>query len=365
MADLWARLTQAVLTGRLRPAPSAEDITLFTRELGWMTGAGVPLGQAFDLLVAEGQGGPLGPALRGIRAELRAGSGLAEAMAAQGDTFPEPYIRLIGMAEMADSLPLVLDRLHAGRLRLAALRRRISGAMIYPAFLVAVAVAAVGLIAFAVLPQLRGILPEQPAPNGADAPIRRLLSISDAVTGHLGLVALVTVVAWGAGWFLLRQPALRRALSGAVLRLPVLGPLVMMARLSEGIRSLAMLTEAGLPLGEALSLTRRATPQPRLARMFAEMEAALRAGGDITQPLRADPLVPKALVSLLRVGLETGQMARSLGQAADAFEDKTRLALERALALLEPVIILIISVGVGGMIYTVIGALMAVNDLFV
>jgi general secretion pathway protein F len=126
-----------------------------------------------------------------------------------------------------------------------------------------------------------------------------------------------------------------------------------------------MLTEAGLPLAEALRLTRRSTASSELSRLLEGMENALRAGQDVTQPLREVRGVPPLLSSLIRVGQETGNMARSLTQAAQVFEEKTRIALDRALVLLEPAIILLISVGVGGLIYTVIGALMSVNDLFV
>ena len=114
-----------------------------------------------------------------------------------------------------------------------------------------------------------------------------------------------------------------------------------------------------------MRLTRRSTVAGDLARVLEAMENALRAGQDVTQPLRAARGVPPLLSSLIRVGQETGNMARSLTQAAEVFEEKTRIALDRALVLLEPAIILLISVGVGGLIYTVIGALMSVNDMFV
>ncbi len=345
-------------------SPREEDITLFTQELAWMVRSGVPLGRAIEILLAEAQSGPLAAPLRGIKAELRAGSSLAEAMARQGRIFPETYLRLIALAEVAGTLPMVLARLYEGRTRAAHLRRKVGAALVYPAFLVIVAAGAVGLIALAVLPQLRAILPETPVAGGSDAAIRQLIGISDWIAAHWMATAAAVSAVLLSGTVLLRRPAVQLALAEAARRVPFLGPLVNLSRLAEMTRTLAMLSEAGLPLDECLRLARRSTSAPGLAATLEKMEAALRAGQDVTGPLRDDRAFPGLLSSLMKVGQETGNLGKSLTQAAAIFEEKTTAALERALALLEPALILFISIAVGGLIYLVIGALMSVNDLF-
>ena len=344
-------------------APTADDITLFTQELSWMLGAGVPLGRGIDLLAAEAGHSRLHPVLLAVRGELRAGASLADAMGRQ-KVFPESYLRLVALAEGTGTLPMVLERIHAGRAQAQALQRKLSSALVYPAFLLLVALAATALIALAVVPQMRSVLPPEPRADGADASIRQLIDLSDWLTTHAVLAGAVAVAVLAATVLALRQHPVQRALLTLAIRLPVLGPLIVTARLAGMTRSLAMLPEAGLPLAEPLRLTRRSS-EGDLATLLQEMEAALRAGQDVTQPLRDARRVPPLLASLIRVGQETGDMGRSLGQAAQVFEEKTRIAIDRALVLLEPAIILMISVGVGGLIYTVIGALMSVNDLFV
>lgn len=346
-------------------APTPDDITLFTQELSWMVGAGVPLGRAIDLLAAEASQGRLQPVLLAVRGELRAGASLADALARQGQVFPEAYLRLVALAEGTGTLPMVLQRLHAGRAQAQALQRKLGSALVYPAFLMLVALAAMALIALAVVPQMRSVLPPVPRPDGADAAIRRLIDMSDWLTAHAVVAGIVVALVLACAAYLLRQTAVQRAITTAATFLPVIGTLILTARLAEMTRSLAMLTEAGLPLAEALRLTRRSTASGDLASLLEGMENALRAGQDVTLPLREARGVPPLLASLIRVGQETGNMARSLTQAAMVFEEKTRIALDRALVLLEPAIILLISVGVGGLIYTVIGALMSVNDMFV
>ena len=342
-----------------------DDITLFTQELSWMIGAGVPLGRAIDLLTADPGQSRFQPVLLAIRGELRAGASLADALTRQGAVFPEGYLRLVALAEGTGTLPMVLQRLHAGRSQAQALQRKLGSALVYPAFLLLVALAAIGLIALAVVPQMRSVLPAEPRADGADAAIRRLIGLSDWISTHALLAGLGVAVGLGGLALLLRLPTVQAAITAGATHLPVVGKLILTARLAEMTRSLAMLTEAGLPLAEALRLTRRGTGAGDLGNVLEEMENALRSGQDVTQPLRTARGVPPLLSSLIRVGQETGDMGRSLTQAAQVFEEKTRIALERAMVLLEPAIILLISVGVGGLIYTVIGALMSVNDLFV
>ena len=341
--------------------PNPEEIALFTQELGWMVDAGVPLGRAFDLMAREATGA-LQPVIAGVRGALRAGQPLAEAMRGQG-AFPEPYLRLIALGEATGTLPGVLERLHDGLSRARALRRKVASALVYPVFLLAVALAASALILLAVVPQLRAVLPTAPRADGSDAAIRRLIGLSDALAAHGALWGLGVVALGALAVALLRRAEVRAALARGSRHLPVLGPLLREARLAAMTRSLAMLTQSGLPLSEALALTAQSL-EGDLAALSRAMETALRAGQDVTGPL-AEAKAPPLLLGLIRVGQETGDMGRALGQAADVFEDRTRRALDRALVLLEPLIILAISVGVGGLIYTVIGALMSVNDLFV
>lgn len=351
------------LSGPARP--NAEDVTLFTQELSWMVAAGVPVGRAIDLLQADLLGPRMAPVLKGLRNELRGGVGLAEAMRRQAGVFPETYLSLVSLAETAGTLPLVLSRLYEGRSQAQALRRRVGSAMVYPAFLLVVALGAVALIALTVVPQLRAILPPDPLPSGGDAAIRRLIAVSDLIAANglavgLGLGVVIAALAW-----LVLRPGFRLWLAEAMAPLPGIGPLIRSARLAGMTRTLAMLTEAGLPFAEALKLTRRATTSPALARKLEEMEQALRSGGDVTAPLQGNRAFPPLLSSLIRVGQETGNLAQSLSQAAQVFDEKTRIALDRALVLLEPAIILLISAGVGSLIYVVIGAMISVNDLFI
>ena len=344
--------------------PKPDDITLFTQELSWMIGAGVPLGRAIDLLLADITSPRMMPVLKAMRGELRAGASLSDAMRRQDGVFPEDYLRLVALAEQAGTLPLVLARLHEGRSQAQALRRKVGSAMVYPAFLLMVALGAILMIALTVVPQLRSILPPEPMKSGGDAAIRRLIAISDALQVHgvlfgLGSAAVLVGLAW-----VFSRPKVRVGLAEVLVPVPGIGPLINATRLAAMTRTLAMLAESGLPFAEALKLTRKSTASPGLAKTLDAMEQALRAGGDVTGPLTGPRYIPPLLTSLIRVGQETGNLAQSLSQAAVVFDEKTRIALDRALVLMEPAIILLISGGVGSLIFVVISAMMSVNDLF-
>ncbi len=346
-----------------RQKATAEDVTLFTQELSWMVAAGVPLGRAIDLLLLDAVGSAMEPALRTMRTELRAGRSLAHALESQSALFPASYARLVGLAETAGTLPQVLERIHLARANEQALRNKIRSAMIYPTFLITVAIAAVAVILMAVVPQLKVIVPE--GENTDASALTRLVGLSDWLSAHWPMMSVGMIVCIFAATAALRQPAIKRTVVEVLAAVPIIGPVIRAMRLAEALQTLAMLTDAGLPLADALRLARKTTFAPKLADALGQMEAALRAGGDVTAPLQDKARFPPILVSLIRVGMETGSITTALRQAGQIFDDKTRRATERALAVMEPAIILLISGVVGGIIYVIVDALMAVNDMLI
>jgi type II secretory pathway component PulF len=148
-------------------------------------GAGRALGWAVDLLAAEGGQARMQPVLLAVRGDLRAGASLGDALTRQGAIFPEAYLRLVALAEGTGTLPIVLQRLHAGRTQARDLQRKLGSALVHPAFLLLVALAAMALIALAVVPQMRSVLLAEPRADGADAAIRRLIDVADWLTGTL------------------------------------------------------------------------------------------------------------------------------------------------------------------------------------
>lgn len=351
------------LIDMLRAKPrkaSANEVTLFTQELAWMLRAGIPLGKALDSLGGSDATPSMGPVLAGLRANVRAGTSFSDALAKMGDVFPDAYVNMVRIAEASGTLPIVLERVHADRARSTRLRSKIVSALTYPAFLLLVAAGAMAFILGTVVPQLGSLVAVSGKSEGA---ISNLIALSAWVRSHgmlllLGAAGFATLLSMA-----LAKPANRIWLADQLLRLPAIGPVLQSALLAQFCRSVSLLLGAGISFSEALRLCGPLLFSARFRAAITNMEAALRRGEDFLAPLVASRMAPGLLIQLLRVGNETGNLQQGLSEAAVIYEEKLDHALERALALAEPLIIVCVSGVIGLLVYTVIGALISVNDL--
>lgn len=320
-----------------------------------MMRAGIPLTRALDALASHA-GLSMKPLLDSLRAGLRAGHPLSEALARHPKHFPESYVQMVRVAESSGTLAEVLERLHAGRARMGQLRRKIISALTYPAFLVLVALAALVFILTTVIPQLKAAVAASSKQSGA---IGGLIGFSDFLIEWkwqllmlLALLALAIVTA-------LRQRVVREWLA----LLPGIRNLTQSVLLAEMCRALALLLNNGVTLADALRLTAPILSPRAAGVLMGRMEQALRRGEDFLAPVEGSLILPPLLSNLMRVGVETGKLNQSMEEAALIYEEKLETALERALVLIEPAIIILVSGIVATLVYTVFGALISVNDL--
>jgi general secretion pathway protein F len=347
--------------GRGRKRPSANDLALFSRELGWLLRAGLVLSRALEILSEEGHLPRLAKPIAGIRAAIRTGQPLHEALAEADDVFTPYYVNMIRMAEASGTLVPVLERIADSLEREQKVWRKIVSASTYPALLVCLATGALLFILLSVVPNLKDLIVN----SGADVPepARLIIALSDwlAANGWWLLVAVLSGVAASA--MALRQSAVRRATYAAAFRLPGIGHLLQLALVVRFSRTLATLLSAGVYLPTALSLMRPAFDLREVETVIEETETALRRGEDYLLPLERSRLFPRLFSKLLRVGGETGNLAPSVQQASAIFEDKLDIAIERSLSVLEPLIIIVVSIMIAAIISSIMSAIISVNDL--
>lgn len=347
--------------GHGRKRPSANDLALFSRELGWLLRAGLVLSRALEILSEEGQLPRLAKAIAAIRAAIRTGQPLHEALAEADDVFTPYYVNMIRMAEASGTLVPVLERIADSLEREQKVRRKIVSASTYPALLVCLAAGALLFILLSVVPNLKDLI----VSSGADVPetARLIIALSDwlAANGWWLLVAMISGVAALA--MALRRSAVRRATYAVAFRLPGIGNLLQLSLVVRFSRTLATLLSAGVYLPTALSLMRPAFNLKEVETVIEETETALRRGEDYLLPLERSRLFPRLFSNLLRVGGETGNLAPCVHQASSIFEDKLDIAIERSLSILEPLIIVVVSVMIAVMISSIMSAIISVNDL--
>lgn len=350
---------RALGLGRMRP--SANDLALFSRELGWLLRAGLVLTRALEVLSEEGHLPRLAKPIADIRAAIRTGQPLHEALAESSYVFTPYYVNMVRMAEASGTLVPVLERIADSLEREQKVWRKIVSASTYPVLLVCLATGALLFILLSVVPNLKDLILN----SGADVPeaARFIIAVSDwlAANGWWLLVALLSVVAVSA--IALRRSAVRRATYALAFCLPGIGNLLQLALVVKFSRTLATLLSAGVYLPTALSLMRTAFGLKGVETVIEETETALRRGEDYLLPLERSRLFPRLFAKLMRVGGETGNLAPSVQQASAIFEDKLDIAIERSLSVLEPLIIILVSLMIAAIISSIMSAIISVNDL--
>ena len=342
-----------------QPAPT--EVTVFTRDLALLLKAGARLDDALELLAADADVGRLRPVVGKLRTSLLAGESLAEALGAHPDLFPPMYIALVKVGEISGTLDQVLEMLGAERARSEQMRRKLTDAMQYPAF---VLVAAIGVMLFFilfVLPQFSSVLQDFGAKS--DTALSYFLRLSDFMRANGTVLALTAIAAIISAWMVLRRREARAALVGAAARLPGLSSVFQFYRTSLFCRNLGVLLGSGVSLTATLRIL--VDIMAVTGRLDAWTLAAdrVRHGGKLSEALSASSSLPPMALRMLRLGEETGQLPGLAGRVAEFYEAKLQRSLDRIVGIIGPLAIITISTVVGGLIVSVMTALLSVTQL--
>jgi general secretion pathway protein F len=337
-------------------------LALFTRELAVLVKADLPLDETLRIVALQPS---LSAAMRriteGVLARVLEGQSLSQALAAEGEAFPEFYWRLVRGGEASGSLGEVLDDLAGFLERTAEMRAKMLSALLYPAILLVVAGLAVTMIMAVLLPAIVPILRDA----GAELPfiVRVLDGIREAVAGNallsVGLVAGCAALIF----ILMATGTLRRLLSRLALRLPLIRGIVMRREVARFSRTLGTLIRSGVPVLEATRIAGGVLSNLSYRSAIETVTEQVRQGAPLTRPLSASGYFPEVALRLIAVGEKTGQLEAMLIRVADIFETALQRQLDRITALLTPFLTLAIGLIVGGLIVSVMSALLSINEL--
>ena len=346
--------------GRGRALSGAETANV-TRELAVMLNAGQDLDRALRFLVDTAPN----PRVRGILTQLRDavrdGSPLAGALAQHPKSFPRLYVGLVRAGESGGMLAATLQRLAELLERQRSLRAAVTNALIYPIILVVVGIGAIAMLLTQVLPQFVPLFQQTGAT--LPAPTRVVMALGDFVSNYglyagLGAIALVLGIRQA-----LKQPRVRTVWDRFALRLPVFGPLskeLLGARLS---RTLGTLLQNGVPLVSALGIVLEVIDNTAGETAIRAATESAKGGAGLSRPLQQAGIFPVRMVYLLRLGEETAQLGPMALRAAEIHEEQARMGIERLVAMLVPVLIIIIGGAVAGIVSSLMLAMLSLNDL--
>jgi general secretion pathway protein F len=340
--------------------PRADDITAFTRDLALLLRAGARLYDAVDLLANDEDAGRLRPNLAQIKAALVSGEGFAEAISRHARLFSPMYVALVRVGETSGSLDNVLELLASERARARALQQKLVSALQYPAFVLAAACSVLIFFLLFVLPQFSAVLRDLDAKLDTVASL--FLDLSDRLHTHMMAIGVAFAIALVGLWLALRQASVRNGLVSLLSRLPLIDKIFIFYRSGLFCRNLGILLDSGVNLTTALRILVDIMSKTGGMAEWAATSDRVRRGDKLSESLAASSLLPPMAVRMLRLGEETGQLATLAGRIADFYEVKLQQCLDRLVGIAGPVAIIFIGIIVGGLITSVMTALLSVTQ---
>ncbi len=341
--------------------PSPAEVTTFTRDLALLLKAGARLDDALELLASDADVGRLRPVVAKLRAAILSGENFAGAVAAHPALFPPMYVALVRVGEVSGTLDQVLEMLGTERARSEQMRRKLTDAMQYPAF---VLVAAAGVMLFFilfVLPQFSSVLQDFGAKS--DSALSVFLKLSDFLRDNATVMMLGSASAIAGFWWLLRRPQTRAAIVNGISQVPGISGIFQFYRTSLFCRNLGVLLGSGVNLTATLRILVDIMGVTGSVTAWTAAADRVRHGGKLSDALSASNSLPPMALRMLRLGEETGQLPNLSGRVAEFYEAKLQRSLDRIVGIIGPLAIVLISAVVGGLIVSVMTALLSVTQL--
>jgi general secretion pathway protein F len=303
----------------------------------------------------------VGRVVTGLRDAVRDGSPLSVALGRYPGSFTRLHIGLVRAGEAGGKLAATLARMADLMDRQRSLAATVSSAMVYPCLLLVAAVGSVALLLTQVLPQFVPMFEQ----SGAKLPASTqfLIDAGDAVSAYGLQGMLASAVLLLVGRALLRRPAVRLRVDRLLVRMPVLGPLLREVLAARFTRVLGTLLVNGVSLITALGVVRDAVGNLAAVEAVDSATANARGGGGLAQPLADGRMFPPRTIHLLRLGEENAQLGPMALRAAEIHEERTRLAMQRLVALLVPAITILMGLAVAGIVASLMTAMLSLNDL--
>jgi general secretion pathway protein F len=344
-------------TRKARP----EDITVFTLDLALLLKAGARLDDALDLLTNDIDIGRLRPTIAKTRASVLSGESFADALSHHPLLFPPIYLALVRVGEASGTLDRVLEVLASERARAEVLRRKLSDALRYPAFVLFAAGAVLIFFLLFVLPQFAVVLRDFGAK--LDPVVSTFIGLSEGMHAHADAILAGCAAVLVGGWLLLRRPQVRIAILSKLGQLPLIRTAVNYHRSALFCRNLGVLLASGVPLPTTLRILVDMMSTNSNSAVWATTAEKVRQGGKLSDALAQGDALPAMAVRMLRLGEETGQLSTLAGRVAEFYETKLERSLDRVIGVVGPLAIIIISIVVGGLIVSVMTSLLSVSQI--
>ena len=343
-----SRLQADIKIPGLSDRVSLKDVAVFSRQFATMINSGLSLLRALAILSEQTENQALADIVGEVRLDVERGTALSTALARHPKAFNRLYISMVRSGEVGGSLDTVLMRLADTIENQVELRRKVKSAMTYPVVVFSLVIVIAAAMLLFIVPQFAGIYKE--LGGTLPLPTRILIALSDFVKSWiLGII----VVSGIAAWFLrrwARSPQGKPRWDAMKLRLPVFGLLVRKTALARFSRTLAALTRSGVGILEALDIVAETSGNEVIATALHDTQRAVKQGDTLARPLEHHEVFPPMVVQMIAVGEETGALDEMLDKIADFYDSEVEATVDALTSLIEPLLIVVMGVLVGGMI---------------
>ena len=343
-----------------RRGPRRRDLLVLTQELSALVSAGLPLDRSLVTLAELADHPDLKRIMGEVLHAVQGGKSLAEALA-QHKFFPPLYVNMVRAGELGGFLEVVLQRLSEYLDSSQALRDEVRSALTYPILLTFAMGGSMLVLLTYVLPKFATLFTD--LGRSLPLPARVVLGASEILRGYwwVGVLAVVGTVVGVR--YSIRSPRGRYNFDQWKLRLPGLGMLLKKTEVAGLARTLGTLLKSGVPLLQALGVLKEIAGNQVIVRALGEVEAGVREGEGVSGPLGRSGVFPPLAVQMMSVGEETGRLDELLLRVADHYDREVRVQVDQFTRLLEPVLILVMGLGTGFIVISMLSAIFSVNDL--
>ena len=327
----------------------AKELAVFTRQFSVMIDADLPLVQCLEILAGQQENKTFQKVLNGVRGSVEGGATLSASMKQFDKIFDPLYYNMVEAGETGGILDTILQRLSSYIEKNVKLARAVKSAMIYPVSVIGIAVCVITLLLWKVVPIFVTLF------NGLDVslplPTRIVIGLSHFVGSIYGFMVVVCAVAAGVAlkvWY--GTPQGRFAIDAAILKAPIVGLVMRKIAVARFTRTLGTLISSGVPILEGLDITARTSGNAVIEKAISQTRKAVEAGRSLVDPLKETEVFPGMVTQMIGVGEQTGAMDAMLQKIADFYEDEVDSAVKDMLTAIEPIMIVVLGVIVGGVV---------------
>lgn len=325
------------------------DIAIFSRQLATMLAAGIPLVQAFEIVGNGHENQAMQKLILAIKADVEGGSALAEALGKHPLYFDDLFVNLVEAGEQAGALETLLDKIATYKEKTEAIKKKIKKALTYPAAVLVVAFVVTIILLIFVIPAFEDLFQG----FGADLPAftRMVIDLSVFVREQGWILAIMIGIGiYTFFYFKKRSRPMRHFLDRAALKAPIIGPILQKASIARYARTLSTMFAAGVPLVEALESVAGATGNIVYELGVLQMKDEVSTGQRLQQAMENTDLFPNMVIQMIAVGEESGSLDEMSAKVADFYEEDVDNAVDNLSSLLEPMIMAILGILVGGLV---------------